>query len=238
MAAVANGELLSPYTVYKAKHLYPTWTEGGIPGTGHNRNSSGQSSGRDPSVVGLIYVCWKTAIREDERRHENAWSETFVEHLQNARTATTTTVRQSRGKKFNILPGQSVIAANETERLLSSTVKSIAIILLVNHQMMSLNMRPKMRLSMKFYQKQLKFRVAEKLTRYFIGKILKIINDNKIEISYLRKKSGKIIYFVYPDVPDVVQTNKINIVQKVCLKDIRRGKHTFSNINLKNELVK
>ncbi|XP_051164857.1 uncharacterized protein LOC127283805 [Leptopilina boulardi] len=28
-------------TVYKAKHLYPTWIEGGIPGSWYNRNSSG-----------------------------------------------------------------------------------------------------------------------------------------------------------------------------------------------------
>lgn len=41
MAATADGNLLPPYTVYKAKHIYPTWIEGGIPGAGYNRNQSG-----------------------------------------------------------------------------------------------------------------------------------------------------------------------------------------------------
>lgn len=41
MAAAANGDLLPPYIVYKAKHLYPTWTENGVPGAAYNRNASG-----------------------------------------------------------------------------------------------------------------------------------------------------------------------------------------------------
>lgn len=41
MAAAADGTLLPPYTVYKSKHIYPTWTEGGMPGAGYNRNQSG-----------------------------------------------------------------------------------------------------------------------------------------------------------------------------------------------------
>lgn len=41
MAAAADGTILPPYTVYKAKHLYDTWTEGGINGAGYNRNQSG-----------------------------------------------------------------------------------------------------------------------------------------------------------------------------------------------------
>lgn len=41
VAAAANGVVLPPYTVYKSKHIYPTWIEGGIVGAGYNRNSSG-----------------------------------------------------------------------------------------------------------------------------------------------------------------------------------------------------
>ncbi|XP_046394382.1 uncharacterized protein LOC124162069 [Ischnura elegans] len=41
IAASASGELLPPYTVYKAVHLYPTWVEGGIEGSRFNRNISG-----------------------------------------------------------------------------------------------------------------------------------------------------------------------------------------------------
>lgn len=41
IAASADGYIFPPYTVYKAKHIYPTWIEGGIPGSGYNRNSSG-----------------------------------------------------------------------------------------------------------------------------------------------------------------------------------------------------
>lgn len=41
IAAAADGTLLPPYTVYKAKHIYPSWTEGGVNGAGYNRNSSG-----------------------------------------------------------------------------------------------------------------------------------------------------------------------------------------------------
>ena len=41
IAAAADGTVLPPYTVYKAKHLYPGWCEGGIPGSGYNSNPSG-----------------------------------------------------------------------------------------------------------------------------------------------------------------------------------------------------
>lgn len=41
IAAAADGSVLPPYTVYRAKHLYDTWTEGGITGAGYNRNQSG-----------------------------------------------------------------------------------------------------------------------------------------------------------------------------------------------------
>jgi len=39
--ASADGNIVPPYTVYKAAHLYPTWVEGGIPGARYNRNISG-----------------------------------------------------------------------------------------------------------------------------------------------------------------------------------------------------
>ncbi|XP_068082137.1 uncharacterized protein [Anabrus simplex] len=41
IAATAEGVVLPPYVVYKAKYLYPTWIENGIPGSGYNRNTSG-----------------------------------------------------------------------------------------------------------------------------------------------------------------------------------------------------
>lgn len=41
MAASGSGELLPPYIVYKATHLYPTWIEGGISGARYNRNPTG-----------------------------------------------------------------------------------------------------------------------------------------------------------------------------------------------------
>ncbi|KAG5865963.1 hypothetical protein JTB14_012192 [Gonioctena quinquepunctata] len=37
----AHGTLLSPYVVYKAKHSYEGWTEGGIEGARYNRSMSG-----------------------------------------------------------------------------------------------------------------------------------------------------------------------------------------------------
>lgn len=41
MFAVAeDGQLLSPYIVYKAKHMYERWTEGGFPDARYNRNLS------------------------------------------------------------------------------------------------------------------------------------------------------------------------------------------------------
>lgn len=40
-AGTASGHLLPPYVVYKAVHLYDTWTEGGPPGTKFNRSLSG-----------------------------------------------------------------------------------------------------------------------------------------------------------------------------------------------------
>lgn len=41
MAATAEGELLPPYVVYKATHVYNTWAIGGPPDTRYNRTPSG-----------------------------------------------------------------------------------------------------------------------------------------------------------------------------------------------------
>lgn len=40
-AATASGKLLPPYVVYKAKHLYDSWTESGPRGTRYYRTLSG-----------------------------------------------------------------------------------------------------------------------------------------------------------------------------------------------------
>jgi len=40
-ACAADGTILPPYVVYKATHLYDTWTEGGPPGARYNRSKSG-----------------------------------------------------------------------------------------------------------------------------------------------------------------------------------------------------
>ena len=40
-AGAASGELLPVYVVYKAEHLWDTWTQGGPPGTRYNRSKSG-----------------------------------------------------------------------------------------------------------------------------------------------------------------------------------------------------
>lgn len=39
--AAADGTVLPPYIVYKAKHIYAGWTEGGVAGSAYNRNDSG-----------------------------------------------------------------------------------------------------------------------------------------------------------------------------------------------------
>jgi hypothetical protein len=44
-AAAADGTLLPPYVIYKAAHLYDTWTVGGPPGTRYNRTTSGWIDG-------------------------------------------------------------------------------------------------------------------------------------------------------------------------------------------------
>lgn len=36
-----DGKVLPPYVVYKAKHLYPGWTEGGFPDSRYNRTPCG-----------------------------------------------------------------------------------------------------------------------------------------------------------------------------------------------------
>lgn len=41
MAGNAAGDLLSPYVVYKAEHMWSTWTENGPKGTRYNRSKSG-----------------------------------------------------------------------------------------------------------------------------------------------------------------------------------------------------
>lgn len=40
-AAAADGTLLPPYTVYKAKELYSTWIKNGPQGGRYNRSKSG-----------------------------------------------------------------------------------------------------------------------------------------------------------------------------------------------------
>lgn len=44
-AAAANGTVLPPYVIYKAQHLYDTWTIGGPKGTRFNRTQSGWMDG-------------------------------------------------------------------------------------------------------------------------------------------------------------------------------------------------
>lgn len=41
VAAAADGTLLPPYVLYKAKYVYPGWIEGGVAGSEYNSNSSG-----------------------------------------------------------------------------------------------------------------------------------------------------------------------------------------------------
>lgn len=45
MAGAADGEMLPPYVVYKATHLYDTWVTDGPEGTHYNRSSSGWFEG-------------------------------------------------------------------------------------------------------------------------------------------------------------------------------------------------
>ena len=40
-AAAADGTILPPYVVYKAMHLYQSWTEGGPKNARYNRTKSG-----------------------------------------------------------------------------------------------------------------------------------------------------------------------------------------------------
>lgn len=44
-AVAGDGTLLPPYVVYKAKHLYPGWTEGGFTGSRYNRTTNGWFDG-------------------------------------------------------------------------------------------------------------------------------------------------------------------------------------------------
>ncbi|XP_074039998.1 uncharacterized protein [Leptinotarsa decemlineata] len=44
-AATASGELLSPYVIYKAVHLYDLWIQGGPQGSKYNRSKSGWIDG-------------------------------------------------------------------------------------------------------------------------------------------------------------------------------------------------
>lgn len=46
VACTASGQLLPPYVIYKAEHLYDTWTERGPKGTRYNRSKSGWLDGR------------------------------------------------------------------------------------------------------------------------------------------------------------------------------------------------
>jgi len=41
MAVSANGDVLPPYVVYKAKYVYDTWSEGGVPFARYNSTPSG-----------------------------------------------------------------------------------------------------------------------------------------------------------------------------------------------------
>lgn len=66
----ADGKLLPPYTVYKAKHLYPTWVDGGLEGAGYNRNDSGWFD--MPIFEDWFISCYLPAIRHlDEPKAQN-----------------------------------------------------------------------------------------------------------------------------------------------------------------------
>lgn len=55
MACTASGTLLPPYVIYKAEHLYDTWTERGPKGTRYNRTKSGWLDAK-------VFEDWLTAI--------------------------------------------------------------------------------------------------------------------------------------------------------------------------------
>ncbi|XP_065920314.1 uncharacterized protein [Dysidea avara] len=51
----ASGRRLPPFTVYKAKHMYDTWKQGGPPGAAYSVSSSGWMEGAN-------FLCWLTKI--------------------------------------------------------------------------------------------------------------------------------------------------------------------------------
>lgn len=61
----SDGKLLPPYTVYKAKHHYPTWVDGGLEEAGYNRNDSGWFD--MPIFEDWFISCYLPAIRHLDR---------------------------------------------------------------------------------------------------------------------------------------------------------------------------
>lgn len=70
-AASAAGDLLPPYVVYKASHLYNTWVEGGPKGTRYNRSKSGWFDS-------ISFLDWlETIVVPNLRRLEGDLENTF-----------------------------------------------------------------------------------------------------------------------------------------------------------------
>ncbi|KAJ4428133.1 hypothetical protein ANN_24147 [Periplaneta americana] len=141
-ASTTSGVALSSYVVYKADHLYSTWTEGGPAGTRYNRSKSGWFEGNIFEewfeTIALPYMkklcdCPKAIIgdnlashisvrrlpqvsqAEDDSASAARWTSSFEEFLKNTREKETKV--NPRRKKITVTPGKSLTERNVIEEL-------------------------------------------------------------------------------------------------------------------------
>lgn len=70
---------------------------------------------------------------------------------------------------------------------------------------------------------------TKKRERLFVAKI-ESIDINEITISGLRKRGLAEGYFVFPEIPDISLIESTQVLKKVVIKSVQRGKHYFLNI--------
>lgn len=71
-----------------------------------------------------------------------------------------------------------------------------------------------------------------KIVKYFVGQVVTDIDDDCFEVNFLRKREGRgSLYFVFPNVPDVSNINKIMIQRKLQIIESKRGCYKFDSLD-------
>lgn len=182
---------------------------------------------------------------EANEESRTAWTNTIVEHLDRLKVGTSQAAK--RGKKNNIVAGKSVASVDLLSTLIEESPPSTP------PQSLSLSLSPSSSPAESetdepmYGSEELEPPVSSELCvgdfiiakfetnrrdRSFVSKII-TVQKSECTVSVLRKKtSNKSNYFVYPINPDITVITHEQVVKKINLSCIKRGKHYFANRNI------